>query len=140
MSLGHHQHQNSPHSSQKQDGVNQPQLLRSIWRQSELFCSFRAERNYLCILTINNDEVTQDQNHGVAGENKVTTVDVVPVDAQSKPGHDLDDPVENLGAGYRVVKLCVAVILGVRRGKNGDNHSDGSVSVKEANNDTNTTD
>ena len=94
----------------------------------------------MSVLTINNNEVTQDQNHGVTGENEVTTVDVVPVDAQSKPGHDLDDPVENLGAGYRVVKLCVAVILGVGRGKNGDDHGDGSVSVEEANNDTNATD
>ena len=64
-----------------------------------IFC----ERGTVTVLTINNDEVTQDQNHGVAGENEVTTVDVVPVDAQSKPGHDLNHPVENLGAGYRVV-------------------------------------
>ena len=91
-------------------------------------------------LTINNDEVTQDQNHGVAGENEVTTVDVVPVDAQSKAGHDLDDSVENFRAGYRVVQLGVAVILGVSRGKNSDDHGDGSVAVEDSNNDTNTTD
>ena len=73
-------------------------------------------------------------------EDEVPAVHVVPVDAQTKPGHNLDDPVENFGAGYRVVKLGVAVILGVSRGKNGDDHGDGSVAVKDANDDTNPTD
>ena len=76
----------------------------------------------------------------MAREDEVSTEHVVAIDGETKPGHDLDHPVENFRAGYRVVKLGVAVIIGVSRGKNSDDHGDGSVAVEEANNDTNTTD
>ena len=49
-------------------------------------------------LTVYNDEVTEDQNHGMAGEYEVSAVHVVAVDAQAEAGHDLDDPVKDLGA------------------------------------------
>ena len=87
-------------------------------------------------LTVYNDQVTQDQNHGVATEDEVSAVHVVAVNAQSEARHDLDNSVEDLRTGDGMVKLSVAVILGVGRGENCDDHGDGPVAVEEADDDT----
>ena len=72
----------------------------------------------------------------MATEDEVSAVHVVAVDAQSEARHDLDNSVEDLRTGDGMVKLSVAVILGVGRGENCDDHGDGPVAVEEADDDT----
>ena len=75
-------------------GTRRSELATASWEYLDTVSDNQGQEKKTG-LTVYNDEVTEDQDHGVAREDKVTAVHVVPVDAQSKAGHDLDDSVEN---------------------------------------------
>ena len=85
---------------------------------------------------VRDDEGAEDEDHRVAGEDEVAAVDVVTVDGEPEAGHDLDDPVEDLGRGDGVVELLIAVVLAVGRGQDGDDHGDGAVAVQQTHDNT----
>ena len=91
-------------------------------------------------LTFYNDQVAENQYHGVAWEDEVPTVDMLAIDGETKARHDLEDPVHNLTSGNGVVELHITVVLRVSGGKNCHDHGDGSVAIQQADNNTDTTD
>ena len=82
-------------------------------------------------------EVGQDKDHGVAAEDEVTAVHVLPIDGQAEPRDDLENPVKDdveendaeyedafedwpvghLACTYCVVELWVTEVFRVSRGQ-----------------------
>ena len=72
-------------------------------------------------------EVGHDKHHGMAGEDVVPAVDVLPVDGQAAPWQDLDDPVDHQ-QGRDVARLLRALVARVRLWE--DCHEDGDWAVE----------
>lgn len=111
VASGHHQHDHSGRGCNPCCAVEGVESARSV---------------------LGEDEIAEDEDHGVAGEDEVTAVDVLAVYGESEPRYDLDHPVQNLHEGDCVVELGRALVEFVGRGEHSDDHGDGTVAVEEA--------
>jgi len=81
---------------------------------------------------LRNNQVCKDEDHGVAGENPVSAVNMLAIDAQPKSRNNFDNSVSHLSSAYCVVQLWITKVVRVSCGKDGDDHRQGPVPVQQA--------